>query len=86
MLPFAGGMCTEVPTSKKYGITCWSCKAVVCFYLLWSCLPGAGKAVWQLTGLCSSLCQFAQSTGAAEPEEDCHAVVGKLTCAAYAVA
>ena len=86
MLSGAGSVFTQVPTSKKHGITCWSCKALLCFHLLWSRLPGAGKAVRQPTGLCGSLCQSAQSTGTAKPEEDCNAAIGNLTCVAYAVA
>ena len=85
MLPFVGSVCTEVPTSKKRGITCQSCTAVIGFHLLWSCLPGAGKALRQPVGLCDSLCQSAQSTGTAEPEEDCHTAVGNFTYAASAL-
>ena len=86
MLSCAGSLCTEVSTSKKHGITFWSCKALVCFHLLWSCLPGTGKAVRQPVGLRGSLFQSAQSTGTAEPEEDCNAAISNLTSAAYAVA
>ena len=89
MLPCAGSLCTEVPASKKDNITWRSHTAVIRLHTLWPCLPGARKAVWQLAGLCGSLCLSASSTGAAEPEKDCSAAVGKLsklTCAVYAVA
>lgn len=61
----------------------WSSQAAVRLHALWPCLPGAGKAAWQLVGVCRALCKAAPIRSPAQSQEDCHTIAGGTSDETY---